>query len=140
MNISQETPQQTEKRILELLPQSDLKIYSGSYAFEDFGKEVPIDVNSHTLALVLDDHSWSRLIPSDDPEKELYGVFRFHFPEGVDNSGFVGWLSTHIKQKFGSGVMVVCGFNSSKGGIYDYYGCPFELAGEILPYVESLCK
>ena len=44
----------------------------------------------------------------------------FHFPAGVDNSGFVGWLASHLKVVLGTGVLVVCGFNSQRGGVFDY--------------------
>jgi len=27
-----------------------------------------------------------------------FALFSFHFPEGLDNSGFVGWLATALKE------------------------------------------
>jgi hypothetical protein len=81
---------------------------------------------------------WSQLVPCDDPAEELFGLFRFHFPAGVDNSGFVGWLASLLKERFGTGVFVTCGQNKDEGGIYDYWGCPFDLRIPITAYVRDL--
>lgn len=56
----------------------------------------------------------------------------------VDNSGFVGWLATHIKRATGSGVFVVCGQNSCGGGIYDHWGCPEAVADPVLETIHAL--
>ena len=61
-----------------------------------------------------DDKVWSQLVPCADQERELYTVFRFHFPNGLDNSGFVGWLASHLKARLGTGVFVICGQNSAR--------------------------
>ncbi|MGI5346709.1 DUF6196 family protein [Streptomyces sp. CA-250714] len=45
----------------------------------------------------------------------------FHFPAAADNSGFVGWLASELKDQLGTGVAVLCGYNSAQGGIYDYW-------------------
>ena len=69
---------------------------------------------------------------------ERFGVFSFHFPAGVDNSGFVGWLATHLKHRLGTGVFVICGSNRARGGIYDYWGCPRELLPDVVAVVNEL--
>lgn len=64
--------------------------------------------------------------------------FSFHFPDQSDNSGFVGWLATHLKSRLGTGVFVVCGSNHSRDGIYDYWGCPISLIEDVIQVVEEL--
>lgn len=139
MYISRETPQQIHKRLLKVIASAEFKVYEEPYVFEEF----PIDrfaekVNTKALALVRDDSVWSQLVPSADPSIELFTIFRFHFKEGLDNSGFVGWLASYLKDKLGTGVFVTCGQNTDAGGIFDYWGCPLELGEEVIREVEHL--
>ena len=39
VQISHETPKQTEERLRKVISQSDFKVYPGSYAFEEFPLE-----------------------------------------------------------------------------------------------------
>ena len=94
--------------------------------------------SDNALTFVCDKEVWSQLIPSEDDTKELFTVIGFHFKPDFDNSGFVGWLATHLKQKLGTGVFVVCGQNSNKGGIFDYWGCPFEIGDKFIKEVQLL--
>ena len=71
-------------------------------------------------------------------ETENFRVFSFHFQDGLDNSGFVGWLASRIKKELGTGVFVVCGQNTNKGGIFDYWGCPISVADKVIELVEQL--
>ena len=137
MYISTETSEQTESRLKKVIQTSDLKIYDKEYYF----KEVPIDkfqFEEHALAIVRDEEVWSSLIPSESSETENFKVFSFHFEEGLDNSGFVGWLASKIKMDLGTGVFVVCGQNTNKGGIFDYWGCPASIADEVIKLVRLL--
>lgn len=139
MYISQETPEQTERRLREVIRQAELKIYDGVYFFDEF----PIDnytFDSKALAIVRDDKVWSQLVESPDRnvKKELFKIISFHFKDGFDNSGFVGWLATTIKKEIGAGVFVVCGQNSNKGGIFDYWGCPLQVEDEVVKLVKEL--
>lgn len=68
------------------------------------------------------------------------GVFRFHFPEHVDNSGFVGWLAMRLKRDFGTGVFVTCGQNRDEGGIFDYWGVPASLASGVFAEIQALVE
>jgi hypothetical protein len=43
-----------------------------------------------------------------------------------------------MKKKLGTGVFVVCGQNSNKGGIYDYWGCPLEIQNAFLDELQQL--
>lgn len=128
VNISIETVEQIRTRLEKVIKQSRLKLYDGSWAFLEFpAGEFPGAVRSDALAVVRDDAVWSQLVPCSDVNEELFGLFRFHFPAGVNNSGFVGWLASHLKERFGTGVFVTCGQNRHDGGIFDYWGYPYNL-------------
>jgi hypothetical protein len=117
MYISKETAEQTERRLLKVLSQAEIKVFDGSYAFE----ECPVGAwngkaKDTSLAFVRDEEVW------------------------MDNSGFVGWLATYLKQKLGTGVFVTCGQNSNKGGIFDYWGCPYEIRDAFIEEIISLIQ
>jgi Family of unknown function (DUF6196) len=139
VNISQETSAETEARLRRVIQASRLTVLEGAWAFEEFPlAQFAGKANAKALALVRDDAVWSQLLPSNDEEAERFGVFCFHFPWDADNSGFVGWLASHLKKKFGTGVFVTCGQNSKDGGIFDYWGCPLDLSEAIFTEVRSL--
>ena len=138
VEISHETPAQTENRLLKVIAESEFKIFPGSYAFEEF----PLDRFSNlarqdALALVRDDEVWSQLVPCVDSNQELFKIFSFHFENCIDNSGFVGWLASHLKTELGTGVFVTCGQNLKRGGIFDYWGCPLEIAEDVVSQIEK---
>jgi len=64
--------------------------------------------------------------------------FSFHFEPDLDNSGFVGWLTTHLKEALGTGVVVVCGHNAERGGVFDYWAVPAAMADAALAEVHRL--
>lgn len=129
VNVSAESPLETEQRLRRVMCEATLMVYDGAYAFHEYG---PADFEAHAdpaaLAIVRDNDSWCQLVPAAAEDSETFLVWRHHFPKGIDNSGFVGWLASRLKAKFGTGVFVICGQNSAAGGIYDYYGAPIELA------------
>ena len=137
MYISTETQEQTENRLRKVIQAAELKIYQEDYFF----KELAIDkfeLDQRALAIVRDEEVWSFLIPAESTESENFKLFSFHFKDGLDNSGFVGWLATTIKRELGTGVFVVCGQNTSKGGIFDYWGCPISIADSVIELVRKL--
>lgn len=139
MNISRESLEQTETRLRHVIARADYEVFPGAYAFEEFPlSDFAARANPDALALVRDHEIWSQLVPSQDTQKELFGLFGFHFEEGLDNSGFVGWLATHMKRELGTGLFVVCGQNSQQGGIFDYWGCPAELKAEVEAQITKL--
>jgi len=139
MYISQETAEETHSRLCKVIANSEFTIYEGTFIFEEFPlSEFGIKANPESLALVRDSETWSQLVSSADISKELFTIFSFHFKENEDNSGFVGWLASYLKQKLGTGVFVTCGHNSSKGGIFDYWGCPAELGSKVVSEVKLL--
>lgn len=139
MYISQETVQETRARLARVIREAEWVIHPGTYAFvESAVDDFPADQVAHALALVRDDAVWSALVPNDDPSQERFSVFSFHFQPGLDNSGFVGWLASHLKAAVGTGVFVVCGQNARRGGIFDYWGVPVEAADAVIAEVRRL--
>jgi Family of unknown function (DUF6196) len=139
MDISHETPEQTHQRLLRVIAQAELKVFPGLYTFTEYAlNALPQDAAARSLALVRDDEVWSALQPATAQAKETFSLFSFHFKEGLDNSGFVGWLATHIKQTTGSGILVVCGYNHQRGGVFDYWGAPAAAADKVLAQVRVL--
>jgi hypothetical protein len=137
MYISNETFEQTETRLEKVIKTANFRIFEGLYYF----KEIPLAefvFDKEALAIVRDNEVWSLLIPETKDVCEKFKIFSFHFQEGLDNSGFVGWLATKIKQQLGTGVFVVCGQNSKQGGIFDYWGCPVSIAEKVIELVEGL--
>ena len=139
MDVSHETPEQTRRRLLTVIARANLRVFDGTYAFEEFPvTDFPRRAYSTARALVRDDETWSQLVPCADATRELFVLFSFHFPTGLDNSGFVGWLASHLKARLGTGVFVVCGQNSARGGIFDYWGCPARVAEKVIAEIERL--
>jgi len=140
VSVSIETPEQTHARLLKVIAAADLVVHPGFWQFEETALTDPPVLSAETLAVVRDDETWSRLVPaqSERPGRERFGLFSFHFPDGMDNSGFVGWLATELKRRLGTGVFVVCGSNRARGGIYDYYGCPAGVLTDALAVIRGL--
>ena len=141
VDVSHESAAQTTIRLQGVMAQVRLRVMPGFWCFQEFAlHRFPAAVSEHALALVHDEEVWSQLVPCDAESGELFGVFSLHFPAGVDNSGFVGWLATHLKRRFGTGVFVVCGSNLRCGGVYDYWGVPASLAGAVMDEVLALVR
>ncbi|MGC0416443.1 DUF6196 family protein [Embleya sp. AB8] len=144
VDVSMETQEQVERRLRGVLDRAAFVVHDGEWCFRETPLSDPptLSADADLLAVVRDEDSWSALVPFDaasvPAEVERFGVFSFHFPAEVDNSGFVGWLATHLKLRLGTGVFVVCGSNRARGGIYDYWGCPTHLLPEAVTVVESL--
>ena len=139
MYISIETAEETRLRLLKVIAESVFEIFEGHYAFNEFPlQDFHENFNIKSLAYVRDKEVWSQLIPSEDKSKELFTLIGFHFKPDLDNSGFVGWLATHLKHKLGTGVFVICGQNSGRGGIFDYWGCPYEIGDKFIEEVKLL--
>jgi hypothetical protein len=143
VNISHESRQQTALRLTRVIQLARLKVYAEEFVFEEF----PLDqfanrAHADSLALVRDDQVWSQLVVADATQHgdalDRFAVWRFHFPDGADNSGFVGWLASHLKERFGTGVFVTCGQNSADGGIFDYWGCPVSISDDVIAEVRRL--
>ena len=139
VSVSHEDPATTDARLRRVIRSAHVKFYEGAWSFEEFPlSEFADRVNQDALALVRDDYVWSQLVPHGG-EGEQFALFRFHFPAGVDNSGFVGWLASLLKAELGTGVFVTCGSNSLDGGIFDYWGIPDALREQGFACVRKLC-
>jgi hypothetical protein len=139
MQVNHETPDQVGERLLRVLGRSELTALDGTFGFtEHRTASSAVAAADKALALVRDDDAWSTLQPVSYPGIEPLRVFVFHFPAGVDNSGFVGWLASHLKAVLGTGVLVVCGFNGRRGGVFDYWCVPERVADEALAELHRL--
>lgn len=139
MYVSRETPEQTTTRLLRVLAQSEWRVLNGSFAFREWpASRLPAERAADALALVRDEDVWSVLGPGGPEDAEPLLLFSFHFPPGLDNSGFVGWLASHLKSQLGTGVLVVCGQNSGRGGVFDYWGVPFAIGPAVVSEIERM--
>jgi hypothetical protein len=141
MDITPETLEQTQARLLRVIAHARMDVEAGEFAFAEFSlQQLPTDLVAHSKALVRDDQVWSALVPAAlAPEAgDKFALLCFHFDPAIPNSGFVGWLATTFKQRLGTGVMVICGQNSRDGGIFDYWGLPVSIAKEAIAMVEDL--
>jgi len=131
MYVSRETPQQVEARLRRVVSSAERVWHEGAYVFiESPADRFPDSEIPTALAIVRDDDVWSVLTHADDGAAEPFSLFSFHFPPGLDNSGFVGWLASRFKEALGTGVFVVCGQNIGRGGIFDYWGVPLTLKAD----------
>ena len=139
MYISHETPSQTNTRLGQVIACAEFVVYDQPYTLieTDVGS-FPKELLTTALAFVRDENVWSALIPSDKTEHEKFVLFSFHFAANLDNSGFVGWLASHIKATVGTGVLVVCGQNSQRGGVFDYWGAPLSVASQVVAEIRNL--
>lgn len=139
MYISHETPEQTEARLRQVLAMATVDWLEGAFAFHEYPAHAfPAQEAAAALAFVRDAEVWSVLAPADAAAPERFALFAVHFAHDLDNSGFVGWLASRLKASLGTGVFVVCGQNSRRGGIFDYWGVPFGLQGEVAALLEEL--
>ncbi len=139
MYVSRESAEQTQQRLLRVVAAASLRVHDGAFAYAEYPIDrFPAERARDALALVRDDEVWSVLGPASGGESEPLSVFSFHFPQGMDNSGFVGWLASHLKDTLGTGVVVVCGSNAAQGGIFDYWAVPHALSLAALTEIRRL--
>jgi hypothetical protein len=112
---------------------------------ENFGRvkesealHFPAKEAGHALAFVRDEEVWSVLKAAGPDATESFGLFSFHFRDGLANSGFVGWLASTLKRELGTGVFVVCGQNSRCGGIFDYWAVPVAMHSSVVRLLNQL--
>jgi diadenosine tetraphosphate (Ap4A) HIT family hydrolase len=138
-----ETANATQARLLEVIGHADFEVLPGLYAFRPLvAGAKPSD---DALACVRDGETWSELAPADDASAPMvFRIFAFHFDPAHDATGFVGWLHAHLARATGTGHIVVCGASGrgagghTRGGIFDYWGCPAGAAARVLAEVEWL--
>lgn len=139
MYVSQETPEQTDARLRRVIAAAELIWKEGQFAFCEFPvRDFPVKEARYGLAFVRDEEVWSVLKAAGPDAAEPFGLFSFHFRDGLDNSGFVGWLASTLKCELGTGVFVVCGQNSRRGGIFDYWGVPMAMRSATVEVLNQL--
>jgi hypothetical protein len=141
MDISLETPEETDRRLRRVAASMDVEILDGVWWYEELApNEYPGRVRPDAIALIRGRRGWSQLVPvmSGDKPPERFRIWCCHFPEATDNSGFIGWLAGRLKHRTGTGVFVVCGSSAADGGIYDYWGCPDQIAGPVLEELRTI--
>jgi hypothetical protein len=139
MHVSEETPSQTNARLGRVLAAARLDWREGAYEFREYpAADFPAHEAAGALAFVRDDETWSVLREARPGAAETFALFSFHFPEGLGNSGFVGWLASRLKAELGTGVFVVCGQNSRRGGIFDHWGVPLAMRDAAAKLLEGL--
>ncbi len=131
--MKEETPEQTNARLLTVIGNSEFRVLPGVYVFEPL-PEGPEGVSPEALACVRDGEQWSELVPASDDRRRTghFTIFSFHFDQRFDATGFVGWLHSHLARTTGVGHIVICGrdqrsgpaLNHVRGGIFDYWGLP----------------
>lgn len=141
VSVRVESPQQADRRLRGVIASAQFRIFVGLYCWVEVpAHRFPASISRGALAVVGDGDSWSELIPLDRnrDDGERFVLFQFHFTPSIDNSGFVGWLASHLKKELGTGVFVTCGYNGRRGGIYDYWGVPAEVGEAALDAVRRL--
>ncbi len=138
VSISKETIACTHARLHAVIAAAEFISLDGTYTFEELGRGALARANPEALAVVRDEDGWSQLVPRSGGSGEQFGISSFHFAPNLDNSGFVGWLATHLKRRLGTGLAVICGYNASRGGIYDYWCYPIDLRVNVLKEIERL--
>lgn len=137
--VSRETPEATDERLSGVLARSTVTWLPDAYRFEEVPPGGRMGVADPALAWIRNGATWSRLVPTDPRAVDQpYGLLQVRFPDGVDNSGFVGWLAGHLKRALGTGVFVICGYDRKDGGIYDYTAFPWKLSESVRREVEAL--
>ena len=81
------TSRDAERRLLRVTTQARVRFYPRTYAFlESPLASFPAASDPQALALVRHDDVWSQLVAGQDAAEELFGLFRCHFPSGMDDS------------------------------------------------------
>jgi hypothetical protein len=134
VSISHERRGESERRLRAVLRAARLVHLPGAWCFQRIVGEPPVEA----LATVRDVEGWCALVPAPQDAVEQFGVTSNTFASEIENSGYVGWLATAIKQRLGSGVFVICGDNPRRGGIFDYFGYPLKIAAAVRALIDEL--
>jgi hypothetical protein len=145
--MKDETPDQTNARLLTVIGNSEFRVLPGVYVFEPLQDGLQ-RVSPDALACVRDGAQWSELVPASDERGRAgrFTIFSFHFDQRFDATGFVGWLHSYLARTTGVGHIVICGrdqrsgpaLDHLRGGIFDYWGCPADRAEAVIAEVRAL--
>lgn len=134
VSISEERPVESERRLRAVLRATHLEHLPGAWCFQRIAGDPP----GEAIATIRDLDGWCALVPATGDAGERFGITLSVFPPDIDNSGYVGWLATTVKQRLGSGVFVICGDNPRRGGIFDYLGYPLAVADGVRALIDEL--
>lgn len=123
VDVVTESPGEVHAKLCRVLREATIR-QVGVFVWKEIVDPVAEGLTPHALAHVRGLDNWSALMPSLGTEPDQLHVMRINFVDGQDNSGFVGWLATLLKAELGTGVTVVCGFESAHGGVFDYWCIP----------------
>ena len=141
MHVSREDAAESEARLRKVIARAHIEWLAGEFGYYEHGlNDFPVEAVADAIAFVRDAEIWSVLRPASGHADELFSVFRVHFASGLDNSGFVGWLATAFKRELGTGVFVVCGQNTRRGGIFDYWGVPLALREQAMRFLDEFLE
>lgn len=135
VSISQERTVESERRLRAVLRTAQLVHLPEAWCFQRIASDPPVGA----IATVRDADGWCALVPATADSAERFALTMSTFAPDIDNSGYVGWLATAVKQRLGSGVFVICGDNPRRGGIFDYLGYPLEVADAVRALIDELC-
>lgn len=137
--VSRETPEATAKRLASVLARSTVTWFPEPYRFEELPSGSQRGIDDPAVAWLRNGTTCSRLVRTNPHAVDQpYGLIQIRFPEGVDNSGFVGWFVSHLKRALGIGVFIICGYDQKEGGIYDDTGFPWNVAESVRRELEAL--
>lgn len=134
VSISQERPVESQRRLRAVLRTTQLVHLPEAWCFQRIVGDPP----EGAIATIRDVDGWCALVPATEDSGEQFGLTLSTFAPHIDNSGYVGWLATAVKQRLGSGVFVICGDNPRRGGIFDYLGYPLEVADAVRNLIDEL--
>lgn len=135
VDVVAESPDQVHAKLCRVMREATIR-QVGVFFWKEFADPDVKGLTPHALALVRGVGNWSALMPSLGTEPDLLHVMRINFVDGQDNSGFVGWLATLLKAELGTGVAVVCGFDSANGGVFDYWCIPNAVKKDAVALLE----
>ena len=135
VSISHERRVESERRLRAVLRSAEHVHLDGAWCFRRLAGATP---PAEALATVKDVDGWCALMPATEESGERFGVTLTTFASEIENSGYVGWIATLIRERLGSGVFVICGDNPQRGGIFDYLGYPLEVADAVRALIEEL--
>jgi hypothetical protein len=141
--VAKEIETQIHLRLLSVISRTRFEMLPRPYGWRAIGSD---RLPEGAIAAVRDGVSWYALTEVSPIGEGAYRVFAFHFDENISASGFVAWLASLVKAQLGTGVMVVCGFDSRNSpslwqasfGLFDYWGCPWDKGADVLALIEKL--
>jgi len=138
INISDETAIATKIRLARLMPSVVVRRLPARFAFSEDAE--PVNWAAGDLAVIRGEDGRSVVRPAADdaPADNTLDAFEIRFSTPSDNSGFIGYLASRLKEMTGAGSVVLCG--AEQGRIFDYYLVPTPVAALAGRYLDHLTR